>query len=109
MISKTSMTMTTMMMMMTTTRMTMTTTRLTMTTRVTQLWDLIEARGFCKVIKDINNNDDDDGNDDDDNDDHENNDEKKKKNNEVESISALALHRDLGFSQRYHANQIFCR
>ena len=66
----------------------MTTTRSTMTTRVTQLCDLIEARGFCKVIKDISNNDDDD-----DNDDNENNDEKKNNNNEVESISALALPR----------------
>ena len=60
------MTMTTMMVMMTTTTtsMRMTTTRRTMTTRVTQLWDLIKARGFCKDIKDTSyNNDDDDNND----------------------------------------------
>ena len=78
--------------------MTMTTTRTTMTTRVTQLWDLIEARGFRKAIKDISNNNDDDGNDDDDND---NNNDKNNNNNEVEGISALALQRDLGSSQGY--------
>ena len=68
--------MTTMMMMTTTTttRMTMTTTWMTMTTRVTQLWNLIEARGF---IKDISNNDDDDADNDDDND------NKHKKNNTI--------------------------
>ena len=66
------MTMTTMMVMTTTTtRMTMTTTRLTMTTRINQLWDLIEARGFGKDIKDISNINDDDG--DDDNNDEKNN------------------------------------
>ena len=87
------MTMTIMMMMTTTptTRMTMTTTRTTMTTRVTQLWDLIEDRGFHKDIMDISNNNDDD--EDDDDDDNDNNDEKKKNNNnEVEGVSALALH-----------------
>jgi len=52
----------------------MTTTRMTLTTRVTQLCDLIEARGFCKNIKDISNINDDDGDDDDD--DNDNNDEK---------------------------------
>ena len=56
---KTSMTVTTMMMIMTTTttttRMTMTTTQTTVTTRVTQLWDLIETRGFRENIKDISN------------------------------------------------------
>ena len=31
-----------------------------MTTSVTQLWNLIESRGFCEDIKDIRNNDDDD-------------------------------------------------
>ena len=30
-------------------------TRTTMTTRVTQLWDLIETRGFRENIKDISN------------------------------------------------------
>ena len=59
----------------TTIRMTMTTTRMTMTTRVTHLWNLIEARGFCEDIKDISNNDDDDA--DADKDDTDNNDEKK--------------------------------
>ena len=66
-----------MMMMMTTTRrMTMTTKRTTMTTRVTQLWDLIEVRGFHEDIKDINNSDDDD-----DDDDHNDYNKEKKKNN----------------------------
>ena len=46
-----------------------------MTTKATQLWHLIEARGFHKDIKDISNNNDGDG--DDDNDDNNyNNDEK---------------------------------
>ena len=45
----------------TTTTMRMTT---TMTTRVTQHWDLIEARGFCDDFKDINKNNDDDDDDD---------------------------------------------
>ena len=45
----------------------------TMTTRVTQHWDLIEARGFRKDTKDIRNNNVDDGEDVEDND---NNDEK---------------------------------
>ena len=53
------MTVTTMMMIMTTTttttRMTMTTTQTTVATRVTQLWDLIETRGFRENIKDISN------------------------------------------------------
>ena len=62
-----------MMMTTTTTRMTMTTTRTTMTTRASQLWNLIEARGFLKDIKDMSNNDDDD-------DDNDNN---HKKNNNV--------------------------
>ena len=48
-----------------------------MTTRVTQLWDFIEAWGFCKDIKDISNN-----NYDDDDDHDDNNDEKNNKNNE---------------------------
>ena len=69
----TSMTMTTMMVMTTTTTMRMTTTMTTMTTRVTQHWDLIEARGFHKDTKDIRNNNVDDGEDVEDND---NNDEK---------------------------------
>ena len=60
--------------------------------RVTQFWDQIEARGFREDIKDNINNNDDDGDYDDDND------EKKNNNNEVETISALALLRDLGFS-----------
>ena len=59
--------MTTMIMITTTIRMTMTTTRMTMTTRVTHLWNLIEARGFCEDIKDISNNDDDDADDTDNN------------------------------------------
>ena len=51
------MTMTTMMVMTTTTTTTMmTTTMMTMTTTVTQHWDLIEAMGFRKGIKDISNN-----------------------------------------------------
>ena len=70
-------------------------------TRVTQLWDLIEVRGFGEDIKDISNCDDDD-----DDDDNNDNDEKKKNNNnEVEGISALSLHRDLGFSQGYQEHQ----
>ena len=93
------MTVTTMMMMMTATRMTMKTTRTTMTTRVTQPWDLIEARGFRKDIKNISNNDDDDDDDDDDN-----NDEKKMNNNKVEGMSALALYRDLVFSRGYQGH-----
>ena len=48
-----------------------------MTTRVTQLFDLIEARGFRKDIKDISNNDDDDDDIDDDND------KNQKKNNTI--------------------------
>ena len=39
-----------------------------MPTRATQLWNLIEGRGFLKDIKDISNNDDDDADNDDDND-----------------------------------------
>ena len=39
----------------------------------TQLWDLIEARGFRKDIKNISNINDDDGDDDDDNNDEKNN------------------------------------
>ena len=64
------MTMTTMMVMTTTatTTMKMTTTMTTMTTRVTQHWDLIEARGFRKDTKDIRNNNVDDGKDVEDND-----------------------------------------
>ena len=54
-----------------------------MTTRVTQLWDLIEARSFRKDIKDISNNNDDYGDDDDDND---NNDEK---NNTIPNLIIL--------------------
>ena len=57
--------MTTMMVMTAITWMIMTTTRTAMTTRVTQLWDLIEARGFCKDIMDISNNNDDTPNDED--------------------------------------------
>ena len=38
-----------------------------MTTRVTQLWNLIEARGFDEDIKDICNNDDEDADYDDNN------------------------------------------
>ena len=72
--------------------MRMTTTMTTMTTRVTQHWDLIEARGFRKDTKDIRNN-----NVDEDVEDNDNNDEKNN-NNEDERISALGLHRDLGFS-----------
>ena len=49
-----------------------------MTKRVTQLWDLIEARGFREDIKDISNNNESDSGDDDEND---NNDAKKKNNN----------------------------
>ena len=60
-------------MMVMTTTMRMTTTMTTMTTRVTQHWDLIEARGFHKDTKDIRNNNVDDGEDVEDND---NNDEK---------------------------------
>ena len=45
-----------------------------MTTSVTQLWDLIDAKGFRKDIKDISNNNDDYGDDDDD--DNDNNHEK---------------------------------
>jgi len=52
---------------------------MTITTRVTQLWNLIEARGFREDIKDISNNDDDD--DDADNDDD--NDKNYKKNNTI--------------------------
>ena len=97
--------MTTMMMMMTTTtRMIMTTTRMTVTTRVTQLWDLIEARGIREDIKDISNKDDDD-----DDDNNDNNDDKNNNNIEVEVISALALHKDLGFSRGYQEHQRFCQ
>ena len=53
-----------------------------MMTRVTQLWDLIEACGFCK---DISNNSDDDE------DDNESNEEKNVNNNEDKGISALEL------------------
>ena len=53
-----------------------------MTRRVTQLWDLIEARGFRKDIKDISNNNDDDG-DDDDGDDDDDNDNNEEKNNTI--------------------------
>ena len=60
-------------MVITTTTLRMTTTMMTMTTRVTQHWDLIESRGFCKDTKDIRNNNVDDGEDVKDND---NNDEK---------------------------------
>ena len=48
-----------------------------MTTRATQLWNLIEARGFLKDIKDISNNNDDDADNDDDNDNNH------KKNNTI--------------------------
>ena len=57
-------------------------------TRLTQLWDLIEACGFHKDIKDIiNNNNDGDKND--------NNDEKNNSNHEDDGISALGLDKDL--------------
>ena len=39
----------------TTMMMIMTTTQTTVATRVTQLWDLIETRGFRENIKDISN------------------------------------------------------
>jgi hypothetical protein len=65
-----------------------------MTTRVTQLWDLIEVRGFREDIKYISNSTDNDGDDD-----NSNDEKKKNSNNEVEGISALALHRELRFSQ----------
>ena len=71
-----------------------------MATRATQLWDLIEVRGFLEDIEDISNNDDNDG-DGDDEDDNYNNDEKNNNNNEVEGISALELNRDMGFSRVY--------
>ena len=41
---------------------------MTITTRITQLWNLREARGFREDIKDIYKNDDDDADNDDDND-----------------------------------------
>ena len=93
------MTMTTMMMT-TTTRMIITIIRTTMTKRLTQLWDLIEARGFREDIKDKSNYDDDD-----DDNDNDNNDEKNNNNIEVEGISALALYRDLVFSRGYQEHQ----
>ena len=77
------MTMTTMMMTTTTTiRMTMTKTRTTMTRRVTQLWDLIEARSFRKDIKAISNSDGDD-------DDGDNNDNNEEKNNTIPNLIIL--------------------
>ena len=66
------MTMTTMMVMTTTTTTTMRVTT-TMTTRVTQHWDLIEARGFRKDTKDIRNNNVDEDVEDNDNNDEKNN------------------------------------
>jgi hypothetical protein len=78
------MTMTTMMVMTTTTtKMIITKTGTTMTTRVTQLLDLIEARGFHKDTKDIRNYNVDDGEDVADND---NNDEK---NNTIPNLIIL--------------------
>ena len=65
---------------------------MTMTTRVTKFWDLIGVCGFHKDIKDIRNKDDNDD------DVHNDNNDKKNNNNEDERISALGLHRDLGFS-----------
>ena len=79
-----------------------------MTTRVTKLWDLIEDRGFREDIKDISNNKDDDG-DGDNHDDNDNNDEKNNHNIDVEGITALALHGDVGFSRGYREYQVFCR
>ena len=62
-------------------------------TRVNQLWDLIEACGFCK---DINNNENDDNDDD--------NNYDKNKNNNDQGISVLGLGRDLGFSLGYQGH-----
>ena len=69
-----------------------------MITRITKFWDLIGVWGFREAIKDIRNKDDNDDDDDVHNDNNDNNDEKKNNNNEDERISALGLHRDLGFS-----------
>ena len=61
-----------------------------------QLWDLIETWGFCEDIKDIlavDNNDD------------NNNNNNDKDSNDDKSISALGLHRDMGFLRGHQERQ----